>query len=160
MFTLEQILRIAKSVGYESPYHMTNTTNPIDFPRVVETAVVALIPEYHQVKVQDDDGHQYVLTRKTEGIDLAALHEGQRIVCTVTQKLVLAADTTERTVPQLTDKQIALHEGIGKCEVFGLNALGSIIQKPEAIPPPTLDGDQNGKIQSSRTSSPSKTDQS
>ena len=55
--------------------------------RRVDTVVVALIPEYHQVKVRDGDGHLYALTRKTQGVDLAALHEGQRIVCTVTQKL-------------------------------------------------------------------------
>lgn len=58
-----------------------------DETRRVETVVVALISEYHQVKVRDDEGHVYSLTRKTEGIDLAALHEGQRIVCTVTRKL-------------------------------------------------------------------------
>lgn len=55
--------------------------------RRVETVVVALIPEYRQVKVRDGDGHLYALTRKTQGVDLAALHEGQRIVCTVTLKL-------------------------------------------------------------------------
>lgn len=55
--------------------------------RRVETVVVALIPEYHQVKVRDGDGHLYALTRKTQGVDLAALHEGQQVVCTVTRKL-------------------------------------------------------------------------
>ena len=58
-----------------------------DETRRVETVVVALVPEYHQVKVRDGEGHVYALTRKTEGVDLAALHEGQRIVCTVTRKL-------------------------------------------------------------------------
>jgi len=55
--------------------------------RVVETVVVALIPEYHQVKVRDQDGHLYALTAKTAGVELAALREGQRLVCTVTRKL-------------------------------------------------------------------------
>lgn len=55
--------------------------------RRVETVVVALIPEYHQVKVRDGDGHLYALTRKTQGVDLGALCEGQRVVCTVTRKL-------------------------------------------------------------------------
>jgi len=55
--------------------------------RRVSTVVVALIPEYHQVKVRDGDGHLYALTRKTQGVDLAALHEGQQVVCTVTRKL-------------------------------------------------------------------------
>lgn len=55
--------------------------------RRIEAVVVALIPEYHQVKVRDGDGHLYALTRKTQGVDLASLHEGQRVVCTVTRKL-------------------------------------------------------------------------
>ncbi len=55
--------------------------------RRVEAVVVALIPEYHQVKVRDGDGHLYALTRKTQGVDLASLHEGQRVVCTVTRRL-------------------------------------------------------------------------
>lgn len=54
--------------------------------RVVETVVVALIPEYHQVKVRDREGHLYALTSKTAGVALAALHEGQTVVCTVTRK--------------------------------------------------------------------------
>ena len=52
--------------------------------RSVEAVVVALIPEYQQVKVRDGDGHLYALTRKTQGVDLSALREGQRVVCTVT----------------------------------------------------------------------------
>ncbi len=55
--------------------------------RRVETVVVALIPAYHQVKVRDADGHLYVLTNRTQGIDLAALREGQRVNCEVTSKL-------------------------------------------------------------------------
>ena len=51
--------------------------------RLIETVVVALIPMYHQVKVRDDHGHLYALTRKTQGVDLDSLHEGQRVVCTV-----------------------------------------------------------------------------
>lgn len=51
----------------------------------IETVVVALIPEYHQVKVRDAEGHLYALTNKTLGVDLAALHEGQRIDCMVTR---------------------------------------------------------------------------
>jgi hypothetical protein len=51
----------------------------------IEAVVVALIPEYQQVKVRDGEGHLYALTRKTQGVDLASLHEGQRVVCTVTR---------------------------------------------------------------------------
>ena len=55
--------------------------------REVETVVFALIPEFEQVKVRDDAGHVYALTLVTCGVDLLALHEGQRIVCTVTRRL-------------------------------------------------------------------------
>ena len=50
----------------------------------VEATVYALIPEYHQVWVRDSEERHYVLTRKTRGIDLSSLREGQRVVCTVT----------------------------------------------------------------------------
>lgn len=53
----------------------------------VEAVVVVLIPEFHQVQVRDDAGHLYALTRKTRGVDLDALHEGQKILCTVTTGL-------------------------------------------------------------------------
>jgi hypothetical protein len=53
----------------------------------VDTVVFALIPEFQQVKVRDCEGHVYALTPKTRGVDLLALHEGQRIVCVVTRKL-------------------------------------------------------------------------
>jgi hypothetical protein len=52
--------------------------------RRVEAVVVALIPEYHQAKIRDSEGNFYALTHSTPGVDLAMLHEGQRIVCTVT----------------------------------------------------------------------------
>ena len=55
--------------------------------RSVEAIVVALIPEYHQVKVQDTEGHIYALTRKTVGVHLSDLHEGQRVLCTITRRL-------------------------------------------------------------------------
>ena len=55
--------------------------------REVDTVVIALIPEFHQVQVRDREGHLYALTSKTRGVDLLALHEGQRIVCVVTRKL-------------------------------------------------------------------------
>jgi len=65
-----------------------------DETRQVETVVFALIPEFDQVKVRDGEGHIYALTRRTQGVDLHALHEGQRVRCTVTNKLprVLSAE--------------------------------------------------------------------
>ena len=64
-----------------------------DGTRVVETVVFALVPEYHQVKVRDGEGHVYALTRKTAGVELGSLQEGQRVVCKVTREFprVLAA---------------------------------------------------------------------
>jgi hypothetical protein len=55
--------------------------------RRAEAVVVAITPEYHQVKVRDGEGRLYALTRATQGIDLSALHEGQRVVCTVSREL-------------------------------------------------------------------------
>ena len=65
-----------------------------DSTRVVETVVFALIPEYHQVKVRDGEGHVYALTRKTAGVELTTLQEGQRLVCRVTREFprVLTAE--------------------------------------------------------------------
>lgn len=59
----------------------------------VRAVVVALVPEYNQAMVLDGEGRQYSITRKTRGIDLATLREGQEVECTVTVHLprVLAA---------------------------------------------------------------------
>ena len=83
----------ASHVASVNPSHERTTSEGAGDTRCVEAAVVVLIPEYHQVIVRDDDGRQYALTRKTQGIDLAALRVGQRVVCTVTRRLprVLAA---------------------------------------------------------------------
>ena len=80
-FTRPQCSERSESVGGEET-------------REVETVVFALIPEFEQVKVRDDAGHVYALTPMTRGLDLLALHEGQRIVCTVTRRLprVLSAE--------------------------------------------------------------------
>jgi len=57
--------------------------------------VIALIPDFHQVMVEDTSGNRYALTRKTQGIDLELLQEGQRVTCTVTSApaRVIAATT-------------------------------------------------------------------
>lgn len=55
--------------------------------RTVETVVVALIPEFRQVRVRDALGQEYALWKRTEGVDLATLQEGQKIICTVTKTL-------------------------------------------------------------------------
>lgn len=70
-------------------------TAPGDFEGtyLVSATVFALIPEFEQVLVRDDEGFQYALTPRTAGIELGALREGQVVVCTVTRRLpqVLAA---------------------------------------------------------------------
>lgn len=61
---------------------------------IVDTTVVALIPEFHQANVRSFDGHLYAITKRTSGINLESLHEGQEVRCTVTRRLprVLAAE--------------------------------------------------------------------
>lgn len=65
--------------------------------RCVDATVYALIPEFHQVRVRDSEGRSYALTRKTRGIDLSALREGQRVVCAVTVHLPRVVSATAIT---------------------------------------------------------------
>lgn len=51
----------------------------------VEAKVVAVLPDFNQVRVQVNDGHLYAVTRHTEGVNVAELQEGQRLLCIVTQ---------------------------------------------------------------------------
>ena len=64
-------------------------TAPGDFEgtHLVRATVFALIPEFEQVLVRDDDGFQYTLTPRTAGIELGALQKGQGVFCTVTRRL-------------------------------------------------------------------------
>jgi hypothetical protein len=57
-------------------------------PRTVEATVFAILPDFRQVRVKTADGHQYAITENTPGVDWAGLHEGQRIVCTVSTSLL------------------------------------------------------------------------
>ena len=61
----------------------TSGTNPPVDVRMVEAVVVALIPEYRQVRVRDVAGNHYALTRAIQGSESGLLSEGQRVVCTV-----------------------------------------------------------------------------
>lgn len=65
-----------------------------DETRQVDAIVFAVVPEFHQVKIRDGEGHVYAITRKTSGIDLLTLREGQVVRCKVTLKLprVLSAE--------------------------------------------------------------------
>lgn len=93
MIKARKTSRSASDVASVSPGNERTSSEDAGDTRCVEVTVVALIPEFHQVVVRDGDGHQYALTRKTQGIDLAALRVGQRVMCTVTRTLprVLAA---------------------------------------------------------------------
>ena len=66
------------------PLIATHGGNDSTGTRQVETVVVALIPAFHQVMVEDSEGNRFALTRRTQGIELASLQEGQRVTCIVT----------------------------------------------------------------------------
>jgi len=55
--------------------------------RGVEVQVTIVVRDFHLVLAQDDAGHRYALTRRTRGVDLASLKEGQRLTCRVTLRL-------------------------------------------------------------------------
>jgi hypothetical protein len=50
----------------------------------VRATVTELIPEYHLVHVETQDGRGLALTAKTAGIDLTQLRVGQAVDCVVT----------------------------------------------------------------------------
>lgn len=70
------------------------STQTKDETRQVDATVVAVIPEFHHVKIRDREGHLYAITAMTSGVDLLSLREGQIVRCTVTLKLprVLSAE--------------------------------------------------------------------
>jgi hypothetical protein len=67
---------------------MNSTPDKREHTRVVEATVIAVLPDYRQVRVKTADGHQYAITEKTPGIDWSRLCEGQRVKCTVTTTLL------------------------------------------------------------------------
>jgi hypothetical protein len=50
----------------------------------VRAKVTELIPAYHTVHLETDEGRGLALTAKTGGIDLASLRVGQTVECVVT----------------------------------------------------------------------------
>lgn len=72
----------------------------VDMHQVVAT-VFALLPEFNQVEVCTPDNFHYTITRRTAGVTLSELREGQRLLCTfrgrlgvvVTAKLIADAPT-------------------------------------------------------------------
>jgi hypothetical protein len=65
--------------------------------REVQTAVFAVIPEFHLVKVRAEDGFEYSLTRATPGVDLSTLRPGDQVRCVVSRRLprVISARKTD-----------------------------------------------------------------
>ena len=65
-----------------------------DKTRQIDGTVVAVIPDYHQAKVKDSDGHLYAITEHTAGLSAKSLREGQKVRCTVTLRFprVLSAE--------------------------------------------------------------------
>lgn len=67
----------------------------------VEATAFALIPEFNQVEVCTPDNFHYTITKRTAGVTLSELREGQRLLCTlrgrlgivVTAKLIADAQT-------------------------------------------------------------------
>jgi hypothetical protein len=52
------------------------------------TAVVThLLPEFGQVEIETGEGWCYAISRHTQGVRIADLREGQRLVCQVTRHL-------------------------------------------------------------------------
>lgn len=55
--------------------------------REVLVKINAVIHEFHQARARDAAGHEYAITRRTEGVEIDSLSEGQSLVCKVTIKL-------------------------------------------------------------------------
>jgi hypothetical protein len=54
---------------------------------VLDAVVIALLPEFRQVKARSNAGHLLAITESTRGVHLASLREGQLLRCTVTRRL-------------------------------------------------------------------------
>lgn len=98
----------------------------------VEATVIALIPEFKQVRVESSGGHQYAITPITEGINFDELLVGQRLQLTVDDRgkvlnAALAGDKPCRPVPTLNPAQIALHGGITESKAFSLENAGKFV---------------------------------
>lgn len=76
---------MTKPIGPQVGSEKHPLTTGIDDPtKEVELTVIALIPEFNQVKLEDAEGRHYSLTDKTRGIQRCELRVGQRLHCTVT----------------------------------------------------------------------------
>jgi hypothetical protein len=85
-------------MGYKDGVHrwMTLTTSPATKPSPERVSapeqeevleVFAILSEFHQAMARAHDGYQFAITRKTPGIDVDALQEGQKLRCVVTRHL-------------------------------------------------------------------------
>lgn len=64
-----------------------STHEPTDALRAVATVVVECIPQFDQVIVESREGFRYAITSRTEGLAMASLREGMKILCYVTTRL-------------------------------------------------------------------------
>ena len=55
-------------------------------PQWVYLEIIAMIPEFHQVKVRSGTGNIYALTRHTDGYDITRCREGELVRCLVTTR--------------------------------------------------------------------------
>ena len=65
---------------------MTNVSS-IEEVRIVECEVYATVEEYKVAYLRDDGNFGYVFNKKTPGINVLEVKEGQRYRCAVTKKL-------------------------------------------------------------------------
>ena len=71
----------------------------------VEATVLALIPEFQPVAVCTPETYHYTITRRTSGVTLSELREGQRLLCTLRGRLgvVVAAKLIADAPTPLSD---------------------------------------------------------
>jgi hypothetical protein len=56
----------------------------VERTKIVVAMVTVSIPDFHQTRIEAEDGHQYAVVRRTAGIPWDQLQEGQRVRCLVT----------------------------------------------------------------------------
>lgn len=80
IFILEKLLSDWKDKGYSRArdFETESLLKNTPFAKF-KVEVIALIPEFGQVKIKDDFGRMYSITRKTENVDLTSLYVGQQL---------------------------------------------------------------------------------
>ena len=60
---------------------------PLEAVEKIRAQLFAVILDFNQVRLRGADGHQYAVTRHTEGVTLSDLREGQMVDLVVTRHL-------------------------------------------------------------------------